>query len=238
MKITLVSLIICFLVGTIAAQSDNTSQTINVKILKDPDGNPISVLYVYDSTDSSLHPLRIDSSGKLYVTTGDNIVKVTNKTTDDTNLRAGRTVILNAEQFHYSATQIIVRDSVELSQKGVFQMIGSQIPGESYDYIKFFFTVNINDGKDIRLKISELPKYNSIEQYPLTNQKIVLNTNYSYKPKASERYFELSDDEDQNISLEVELNNTTAFVKLEASFGADGGKNPSISLVQVRQGNK
>jgi len=235
MKFILVTLIL-LLAGTLTAQNKN--HNLGKEIPIDPNKVPVSILYILNEDDSTYTPCRLDSSGMLYVSTGSNIVKVTNKTTDDANLKAGRTVILNAEQFHYSATQIIVRDSVELSEKGVFQMIGSQISGQSYDYIKFFFTVNINDGKDIRLKISELSEYNSVEQYPLTNQKIVLNTNYIYKSKASERYFELSDDEDQNISLEVELNNTTAFVKLEASFGIDGGKNPSISLVQVRQGNK
>jgi len=238
MNITLVSLIMCFLVGTVAAQNDNTVQTINARFPKDPNGNPISAIFVYDSTDSSFHPLRLDSSGMLYVTTGSNIVRIINNMTDDTNLRASRMVILNPEQFHYTSTQIIVRDTVQLSEKGIFQMIGSRISGASYDYIKFFLTVNINDGKDVRFRICELPEYDSDEEYPLTNERIVLNTNYTYKSKASERYFELSDNENQNISIEVEINNVVAFVKLEASFGIDGGENPSISFVQVRQGNK
>ncbi len=233
MKITLIILLISC---SLTAQNNIYQPKKNIPT--DPSRVPISTLYVYNVDDSTYYPLTLDSSGMLFVTTGSNTVKVVNENTDNKNLNAVNAVILNQGHYHYTATQIIVRDSVELSEKEVFQMIGSKISGQSYDYIKFFFTVNINDGKDIRLKISELPEYNSVEKYPLADEKIVLNTKYIYKSKASERYFELSDDEDQNISLEVELNNTTAFVKLEASFGIDGGKNPSISLVQVRRGNK
>lgn len=98
---------------------------------------------------------------------------------------------------------------------------GTETACAGYKTCTFWANVDINSSENPRFKIMAKPIYGGAVEVPLSSASVTIHTDNTYTAASASRYFELNDDADQWVQIDVELNNTIAGIQIMASDSND-----------------
>ena len=128
------------------------------------------------------------------------------------------------EQANLDSRRVDVQSLLSSAQDltASFADVGDEIPVPFFKSLYYFITVDINDSLDPRFKILAKHTNAGAEEYPLSDGSVIVHTQNSYSAAATNRYFELTDDENQLFIIEADIGNNVESLQLQASVGTVG----------------
>jgi hypothetical protein len=99
---------------------------------------------------------------------------------------------------------------------------GPEVYALGYSKVLFFATVDINDSLDPRFKVLAKHTGAGTEEYPLSDAKVKVHTDSTYVAAAASRYFELNDNADQLVVVEVDTTGGISWLQLQITAGTVG----------------
>lgn len=120
-----------------------------------------------------------------------------------------------------------------------FADIGPEVDSAGYHYCRYWFTLDINQGANARIKILEKHTYAGAEEYPVAPDRVTISapaTYYETVGAANAQYWEIDTDADQLFTMCVQCNNATPYIQVQIQIGVDGGTDAEIDALYVTKG--
>ncbi len=120
-----------------------------------------------------------------------------------------------------------------------FADAGPEIDAKGYNWVKFWITLDINQGANARFKILQKHTYAGSEEYPICADKVCFSAPASYIDTlagVNAQYFELETDADQLFCITVQVDNATPYLQLQIQIGTDGGTDAEIDGLYITKG--
>ncbi len=159
-------------------------------------------------TDTQSSAVQLDINGHIKVAGYDSSTESI-KTTETNPL---------SEQYT-TAIDLLGGTPVELGS--TFIDCGAEVQSSGYNTITFWANVDINSSTNPRFKIMAKPIYGGAVEVPLSSASVTIHTDNTYTAASASRYFELNDDADQWVQIDIDLNNTIAGIQLMVSDSND-----------------
>lgn len=150
---------------------------------------------------------------------------------EDYSTSSKLTSVLNPDYGHNIDRQPVLTAAQDLT--ATMTAVGSEVDVSTYKNAKFFVNVDINNSLDVRFQVVAHDVYGSSEDYPLSDAAVTVHTDSTYVAAAASRYFELNDDVDQFVVIEVDCANSIASLQLKAAAGTVGATAGQIDSVYV-----
>lgn len=173
-----------------------------------------------DDADSLQVLIDLDSNGYDKDLDG---IKIIDQTNAKTGLRTDVESLLSAAQAFTTS----------------FVDCGPEVDGNGYNWAKFWFTLDINQGSNARIKFLQKHTYAGSEEYPIAMDKIECSAPFTYYETiggVNAQYIEIDTDIDQLFCVTIQLDNTMPFIQCQIQIGVDGGTDAEIDALYVTKG--
>jgi len=114
-----------------------------------------------------------------------------------------------------------------------FADLWNEVDVSWYKKIRFYLTVDINSSNDPRFKFYAKHESGGSEEYPLSDADVTIHTDNTYTSAAASRYFELNDDANQLVAIDIDVKNITGYIQTQASVWTVGGTAAQIDAFYI-----
>jgi len=120
-----------------------------------------------------------------------------------------------------------------------FVDIGFEVPCAWYKRVKFWFTLDINQWLNPRIKFLQKHTYAWSEEYPVCPTYVCVSAPATYIETVdwvNAQYFEIDTDADQLFTATVQIDNLTPYIQLQIQIGTDWGTDAEIDALYYTLG--
>lgn len=144
------------------------------------------------------------------------------------------TGIINTHDSKYSASLALIDAAQTITD--AFVDCGSEVNTRGFRHVKFYATIDINNGANVRFRVLGKHTYEGTEEYKLNDTKVKVLANNTYTAAAASMYFEIDDDADQLVVISVDTDNTIDSLQLQVSAGTVGATACQIDALYCLRG--